>query len=75
MPPEVLFEIQRLGNTAKATAIDAGSGLEAVVTAPATTTDRDLQLLALRKLRYLQGRELAPDAPAAPAPKGKGIIV
>jgi len=75
MASDVLFEIQQLGNTVKATAIDATTGQEAVVLAPLTISRHDLQLLALRKLRYLQGRKTGEEAPTAGPPKGKGIVV
>lgn len=75
MASDVLFEIQRLGNAAKATAIDADTGDEAVVVAPLTISDRDLQILALRKLRYQQGRDAPSEKPSPPASKGRGIIV
>ncbi len=75
MASDVLFEIQRLGNTVKATAIDAATGEEAVVLAPPSISRHDLQLLALRKLRYLQGRKAGAEGPAARPSKGKGIVV
>jgi hypothetical protein len=48
---EVLFEIRRIGVYAKASAIDAESGIEATVVGPARATNADLRELALRKLK------------------------
>lgn len=74
MAREVLFEIQRLGNSAKVTAIDASTGEEVVVVAPAAASDHDLKALALRRLQ--RGRERKQDEASPPGrSSGKGIIV
>lgn len=57
---EVLFEFTQLGAYVRAAAIDAASGVEVVVMAPASTQRADLQRLALAKLN----RRLAKDGPS-----------
>ena len=47
---EVYFEFAAIGRSVKVTAIDAASGVEVSVVAPATAARADLQQLALRKL-------------------------
>ena len=47
---EVYFEFAAIGRSVKVTAIDAASGIEVSVVAPATAARADLQQLALRKL-------------------------
>ena len=48
---EVYFEFRPIGNTVKVTAIDAASGVEVSVVAPASAARADLQRLALQKLK------------------------
>jgi predicted component of type VI protein secretion system len=57
---EVLFEFTQLGTTVRVAAIDAASGVEVVVMAPARTARGDLERLALAKL----DRRLAKDNPS-----------
>lgn len=47
---EVLFEFTVIGPYVKVAAIDAATGVEVSVTAPANASRADLQKLALRKL-------------------------
>ncbi|MBL8643102.1 MAG: hypothetical protein JNK21_04145 [Rhodospirillaceae bacterium] len=47
---EVLFEVILMGNTAKVTAIDADTGLEVSIIAPANATSYTLKMNAMRKL-------------------------
>jgi hypothetical protein len=49
-PGDVYFEFAVIGRSVKVTAIDAASGIEVSVVAPATAARADLQQLALRKL-------------------------
>ena len=49
-PREVLFEFTVIGPYVKVAAIDAATGVEVSVTAPAHASRADLQKLALRKL-------------------------
>lgn len=48
---EVLFEITRIGPYMKVVAIDPVSGIEVSVQGPKTAMQRDLQDLAIRKLK------------------------
>lgn len=50
---EVLYEMVRLGNAVKVTAIDAKTGIEAVVVGSATMSHYSLEQAALRKLQRL----------------------
>ncbi len=50
-PGEVLFELTQIGTAVKVVAIDAQSGLEVTVVAPANAARADLQRLALGKLK------------------------
>ena len=49
--PDVYFEFITLGGTVKVSAIDAATGLEVSVVAPAGAAQADLQRLALQKLK------------------------
>ncbi len=53
MAREVLFEITRIGNSAKATAFDSTSLVEATIVGPTSASDAQLKNAALRKLDYL----------------------
>jgi Domain of unknown function (DUF6898) len=53
---EVYFEFTAIGRTVKVSAIDAVTGTEVSVVAPATAARADLQRLALQKLRARLGR-------------------
>jgi hypothetical protein len=48
---EVYFEFHSVGNAVKITAIDAETGIEVAVQAPASLPQADMQRLALRKLQ------------------------
>ncbi len=50
-PGEVFFEFTRIGGQMRVAAIDAASGVEVIVIAPATATQIQMQTLALAKLR------------------------
>ena len=56
MPPdenagEVYFELTTIGRSVKVTAIDAATGTEVSVVAPAGAARADLERLALQKLK------------------------
>lgn len=53
---QVLFEMVRVGNAVKVTAIDAKSGTEAVVVGSATLSRYSLEQVALRKLERLMAK-------------------
>ena len=48
---EVYFEFTTVGRSVKVSAIDAATGLEVSVVAPATAAQADLRRLALQKLK------------------------
>ena len=48
---EVYFEFTAIGRTVKVTAVDAATGVEVSVVAPASAARADLQRLALQKLK------------------------
>jgi hypothetical protein len=50
-PREVLFEFTVIGTVVKVAAIDAASGVEVSIMAPAHASRGDLQKLALAKLK------------------------
>jgi hypothetical protein len=54
---EVLFEISVMGAAARVSAIDASSGIEVTVIAPAGAARADLQRLALAKLMARLAKE------------------
>ena len=47
---EILFEFMQVGVTVRVAAIDAASGIEVIVVAPASTARADLKRLAIQKL-------------------------
>jgi len=53
---EVYFEFAAIGRTMKVSAIDAATGVEVSVVAPATAARADLQRLALQKLKARRGK-------------------
>jgi hypothetical protein len=53
MPGEVYFEFVAQGAVVKVTAIDAATGCEASIVAPAGATRAALEHAALRKLEYV----------------------
>lgn len=54
---EVLVEFVFAGNSAKVTAIDAASGIEVSIVAPASAPRSILQSYALRKLAFVMGKQ------------------
>lgn len=76
---EIYVEFLRQGNAVRATAIDAASGMEAMVVGPANAFPGDLQKLAVGKLLRLMGREpeSRQEDPQTKTPpgQGRGIVV
>ncbi len=70
---EVFFEITRVGDVQRVAAIDAATGVEVVIQAPANASLVDVRALALRKLE----RALADgsDDSASPPPSRPGKLV
>jgi len=66
-PREVLFEITQIGDVQRVAAVDAITGLEVVIQAPAGAALADVRALALRKLE----RALAERTPQVPPRPGK----
>ena len=56
---EVLFEHTRIGAIVRVTAIDAATGIEAVIQGPASTNKQELQRVALAKLNYVLQKQKA----------------
>ena len=56
--PEVLFEFVRQGNYVKVTAIEPETRLEARVVVPASLSREQMQLQALKKLKYVMEKQL-----------------
>ncbi len=50
---DILFEYIRMCNSVKVTAIDTATGTEAVVVIPPDLNEKQMQLQALQKLRYI----------------------
>ncbi|HVK80804.1 MAG TPA: serine hydroxymethyltransferase [Verrucomicrobiae bacterium] len=70
---EVFFEIMRIGDVQRVAAIDAATGVEVVIQAPANASLVDVRALALRKLeRALSGDG---DEEGAPPPTRPGKLV
>lgn len=53
---EILFELTRIGNSVKVTAIDAASGVEASIVGAPAMGEAMLKRNALRKLEYVLKR-------------------
>ncbi len=60
---EVLFEIQIIGSVARATAIHAASGLEAMISGPARMPSSGLREAALKKLIFVMKQHAGRDQP------------
>jgi hypothetical protein len=75
MDDGVLYEIQWLGNSARVSAIDPRSGVEAIIVAPATATEFEMKALARRKLVYLLTRRQGDPEGGGSTGGGKGGIV
>lgn len=50
-PGEIYIEFHAIGRQVKVNAIDAATGVEVSVFGPATTSQKDLERLAVRKLQ------------------------
>jgi hypothetical protein len=57
---EVYFEFVAIGNAVKVTAIDSVTGTEVSAMGPASSSQADLQQLALQKLKARLKRETPP---------------
>ena len=57
---EVYFEFVAIGNVVKVTAIDGHTGIEVSAMGPASSSQADLQQLALQKLKARLKRETPP---------------
>lgn len=69
---EILFEFVQVGAQVRVAAVDAATGTEVVVMAPANAMRMDMERLALRKLmRVLEGDQGDDPEP----PKGQGWVV
>lgn len=55
--PSYLLEFTRIGGQVKVTACDPESGVEATVIVPATSSQRDMAQLAIRKLHYVLSKK------------------
>ena len=60
---EVIFEITRVGDVQRIAAVDAATGVEVVVQAPATAALADVRALALKKLERALAEEKPPKRP------------
>jgi hypothetical protein len=68
---EILFEFIQVGAQIRVAAVDAATGVEAIVMVPANAMRMDMERLALRKLmRMLEGENDGDPE----APKGPGTI-
>jgi hypothetical protein len=56
---EVIFEMTRMGRIVRVTAVDAKTGAEAVIQGPATSSQKELQRVALAKLNYVLNKQKA----------------
>lgn len=56
----IIVEINVVGQSAKVTAIDTRSGIEATIVAPANQPESLLQAAAVRKLRYVLEKKKNP---------------
>ena len=57
--PEVLFEIRRVGRSARVAAIDPITGTEVILVAPAKLSLKDMKRVAARKLAYVMAKKQA----------------
>ena len=57
---EVYFEFVAIGNVVKVSAIDSQTGIEVSAMGPASSSQADLQQLALQKLKARLKRETPP---------------
>ena len=54
---EILFELRRVGNVVKASAVHVGTNIEVSIIGPAHASEYALKMAALRKLRYVLARQ------------------
>ncbi|MGE0844852.1 MAG: hypothetical protein AB7L41_01195 [Flavobacteriaceae bacterium] len=54
---QVYFEFRRIGSSMRVAAVDAATGVEVQVVGPANASQRDLERLALAKLKLRLERE------------------
>ena len=78
-PREVIFEHTALGASVRVTAVDCATGLEAFVIGPVGAPQRDLERLALGKLKQRMAREgegvARAQSPKRDDGRGGGILV
>lgn len=72
---EILIEMHRIGAAMEVRAVSAGDGLEVVFTAPASTSQSDVDQLARAKLAYVRSRAGGSGPPPPKDSGGKGGIV
>ncbi len=56
---EVLFEYMRIGNNVKVTAIESSTKVEVSVIVPASLSEEQMQLQALKKLKYVLEKQVS----------------
>ena len=56
-PGEVLFEMRRIGNSVRVSAIHVASDTEVVLVGPPAAGEYGLKMAALRKLTYVMGQK------------------
>jgi hypothetical protein len=71
---EILFEIMRFGDVQRVAAIDAATGVEVVIQAPANAALADVRALAIRKLEHVLAEE-SEDGSSPPSPPRPGTVV
>jgi len=54
---DILFEMTAIGNSVKVTAIEAATGLEAVVIVPTSTSKEQMKKMAMNKLLYMKKKK------------------
>jgi len=64
-PGEIYIEFHQVGQQVKAVAIDAATGIEVSVFGPVSTSQGDLQRLAVRKLKRRLEQENAATGPSS----------
>lgn len=67
---EIIFEITQIGETQRVVAVDAASGTEVVIQAPAGAARADVQALAMRKLERALQRQGEHGAAGGASPGG-----
>ena len=78
---EVIFEYVPIGSSVKVTAVDVASGLEVSVVGPSIAAQRELERVAVQKLRYMlekkknEGAARGKDEPGPAGGTGGGIVV